>query len=56
MSPHLGLQHCQMLGGVVGCSGGQKSKGVLEFPFDSNLGLRLEAGTKLNNEYEYHND
>ena len=25
------------------------SKGILEFPFGPNLGLRLEAGTWLNN-------
>ena len=29
--------------------GGWWSKGILEFRFGPNLGLRLEAGTKLNN-------
>ena len=29
--------------------GGRWSKGILEFRFGPNLGLRLEAGTKLNN-------
>ena len=28
---------------------GGRSKGILEFNFGPNLGLRLEAGTKLNN-------
>ena len=30
--------------------GGRWSKGILEFRFSPNLGLRLEDGTKLNNE------
>ena len=34
---------------VGGGGGGGWSKGILEFHFGPNLGLRLEAGTKLNN-------
>ena len=45
MSVLLGLEPFQKFG--VG--GGWWSKGILEFRFGPNLGLRLEAGTKLNN-------
>ena len=34
---------------VGGGRGRRWSKGILEFCFCPNLGLRLEAGTKLNN-------
>ena len=34
---------------IIWCGGGGCSKGILEFHFGPNLGLRLEAGTKLNN-------
>ena len=35
--------------GVGGGGGGGWSKGILEFRFGPNLGLKLEAWTKLNN-------
>ena len=34
---------------IIWCGGGGCSKGILQFHFGPNLGLRLEAGTKLNN-------
>ena len=51
MSLLLGLEPFQKLG-VVG--GWWWSKGILEFHFGPDLGLRLEAGTKLNNrQYQF---
>ena len=46
MSVLQGLEPSKKFGVVVG--GWWWSKGILEFRFDPNLGLRLEAGTKLN--------
>ena len=46
MSLLLGIEPFQKFG--VGGGGGW-SKGILEFRRGPNLGLRLEAGTKLNN-------
>ena len=51
MSLLLGLEPLQKFAVVVGGGGGGWwwSKGILEFRFGPNLGLRLEAWTKLNN-------
>ena len=48
MSLLLGPEPFQKFGVGGGWVGGW-SKGILEFRFGPNLGLRLEAGTKLNN-------
>ena len=46
----LGIETFQKFAVVVvgGVGGGWWSKGILEFRFGPNLGLRLEAWTKLN--------
>ena len=58
MSLLLGIETFQKFAVVVGGGGGGGwwwwrwvvwSKGILEFRFGTNLGLRLEAWTKLNN-------
>ena len=54
MSLQLGPEPFQKFGvgggwWVVVGGGGGLSKGILEFRFGPNLGLRLEAWTKLNN-------
>ena len=51
MSLLLGLEPFQKFAVVGGGGGGWWwwSKGILEFRFGPNLGLRLEAWTKLNN-------
>ena len=50
MSLLLGPEPFQKFGvGGGGGGGGWWSKGILEFRFGPNLGLRLEAWTKLNN-------
>ena len=50
MSLLLGLEPLQKFAVVGGGGGGWWwSKGFLEFRFGPNLGLRLEAWTKLNN-------
>ena len=50
MSLLLGIETFQKFAVVVvgGVGGGWWSKGILEFRFGPNLGLRLEAWTKLN--------
>ena len=47
----LGPEPFQKFG--VGGGGWWWSKGILEFRFGPNLGLRLEAWTKLNNNIKY---
>ena len=49
MSLLLGIKTFQKFAVVVVGSGWWWSKAILEFLFGPNLGLRLEAGTKLNN-------
>ena len=53
MSLPLGLEPTQKFAVVGGGGGGGGwSKGILEFRFGRNLGLRLQAGTKLNNTFK----